>query len=313
MPYLIGNNDWEYIQQVDDAIDDDVDRALFVGGVLYSHAYKGEHPDTEVEAVERDRVSAFFQEFIAEQLEDGHTPEDVLQQTFLAGESEHAMPDDWERPGGPVLAVPRDDIEAIKGEYEDFVAQNQRYTEEDLAKVTGDTIGDNIFGGYRELPDDAYEGEGPKHSVDTNIINRSDMYIDLVEEIADVAKPDDVTIDDISEAETEADLIYTNNVIDWFDQPEDFFKTIDQAGDDDGYYLELYTTGGGYGTEEFDSAEQAKEMAEQATGRTAEIIETGAESNVYQLDHSGDTERKHASYHTHDIKDDENHVLLYLE
>lgn len=314
MVYFAGNNDWEYIQTVDDAIDDDIETALFVGGVLYSHAYKGEHPDTEVEAVEKNRMSAFFQEFIAEQLEDGKSPDDVLRNTFLATKSDRAQPDGWEeKPGGNLIA-PKEDIEAIKDEYSDFVRQHERYTEQDLAKITGQNPLNNVFGSFHEADQDFYEGEQQKHHVDLyELEHQRDTYIDVVSEISEVAKPDTITISDISDAETEADMIYTNNVIDWFDEPDQFFQAVDEAGDEDGYYLEIYTTGTAYGTKAFDDADEAKTMAEQATGRDAEVVSTDVQSNIYELHHNGDTEREHGTYHTQPIEDGDNHVVLYIE
>lgn len=314
MVYILGNNDMDYIEQVDDAIDDDIDRALFVGGVLYSHAYKASHPDTEVEAVEQDRMTAFFQEFVADQLEQGREPEEILQHTFLAAKSDEARPDDWEVRPGSTLYVPADDIEAIHGEYEDFVERNDRYTREDLAKVTGEEFFENVFGRFEEVDEELYDGDQQKHHVDLyEIEHQLDTYLDLVDEIGDVTRPDTIQIQDIGQAESDADLIYTNNVIDWFDSPSDFFNAIDKAGSDDGYYLEMYTTGTGYSSKTFDEPEEIKETAEEVTGRQAEIVETDAEGNVYETHHRGSTEEKYGTYNTHTIEDKDNHVLLYIE
>lgn len=314
MVYFVGNNDWEYIQQVDDAVEDDIDRTLFIGGVLYSHAYKGEHPERDVEAVEKNRMTAFFQEFIAEQLEDGKSPEDVLQNTFLASKSDNARPEDWETRGGGTMFVPHDDIEAIKGEYEDFVEQNDRYTQEDLAYVTGQNPIDNLFGRFDDVDDDLKDGDGQKQYVDLyELEHQRDTYLDIVNDISEIAKPDNIQINDISDAENDADMIYTNNVIDWFDEPEQFFQAVDNAGSEDGYYLEIYTTGTSYGTERFNNPDDVRELAEDATGRTAEVIETDVQSKIYEVTDHGDTEREHASYHTQPIEDGENHVLLYIE
>ncbi|MDY6778028.1 MAG: hypothetical protein SVU32_05140 [Candidatus Nanohaloarchaea archaeon] len=314
MVYILGNNEWDYIEQVDDAIDDDIDRALFVGGVLYSHAYKAHHPDTEVEAVEQDRMTAFFQEFVADEIQKGRDASEILQNTFLAAKSDRAMPENWERPAPSALLVPQEDIEAIHGEYEDFVERNDRYTREDLAAITGENPIENVFGRFEPVDEDEYSGDQQKHTVDLyEIEHQRHTYLDLVDEIGEVAEPDNIHVQDISEAEDDADLIYTNNVIDWFDSPEQFFTAVDRAGSDDGYYLELYTTGTGYGAEVFDDPEEIRDIAEQATGRTAEIIETDAEGNVYETQPDGDTETRFGTYNTHPIKDGDNHVLLYLE
>ncbi|MFB6241691.1 MAG: hypothetical protein ABEJ36_02705 [Candidatus Nanosalina sp.] len=232
---------------------------IFAGGVYYAHFFKSEEPDAHVSGLDKSRTTAVMQSYAAQSLLDSE-PDEVLQSLFLHPFMEN-LPPGWSARRGE-LRVPEDDYSEIRTDYRDFLKQSEFFDLDDEELLFGRNTSyfgnpRNSSGHYRiEL-----QGNRPGRSINP----------DILRETPDVAVPDGIETENMKDFSAEADVVWTNNVRDYFrmygDSLEDFLEAANQLGDtEEGYYLETYTADGA------DSHERLMKTAEELEGYRYEAV-----------------------------------------
>lgn len=85
--YVYPNQHLPYFRDVADIFEEDGlsyedSEVLFVGGAMYAHDFKADHPEAEVDVIERNPLTAYMQTFIAHQFELGHGRDEVRANLF---------------------------------------------------------------------------------------------------------------------------------------------------------------------------------------------------------------------------------------
>ena len=105
------------------------------------------------------------------------------------------------------------------------------------------------------------------------------------------------------------DVIYTNNVIDWFDDTEQFIRSVERLGSDDEFYLSTYTTAI---HNSFEDPDNLAERIGHETGREVEVIPSEASGKIHQVTHGKPIEEQ-PTHNTEDIEAGENGALLRID
>jgi hypothetical protein len=105
------------------------------------------------------------------------------------------------------------------------------------------------------------------------------------------------------------DVIYTNNVIDWFDDTEQFIRSVERLGSDDGFYLSTYTTAI---HNSFEGPDDLAERIIQETGREVEVIPSEASGKIHQVTYGKPIEEQ-PTHNTEEIEAGENGALLRID
>jgi len=85
--YVYPNQHLPYFRDVadifeQDGLDYEDSQVLFVGGTMYAHDFKANHPETEVDVIERNPFTAYLQTFVSHQFEQGYNRDEVRAHLF---------------------------------------------------------------------------------------------------------------------------------------------------------------------------------------------------------------------------------------
>lgn len=305
--YPLGNTSWDWFRgaartMADDGRDIDTAPAAFVGGTLYSHAYKHEHPDARVEAVEANPYSAALQSYAADRLAITGDPDVVRADLFLDPYTEGGR-DGWQAISNAFWA-PRDEVASITDRRESYI---------DGSDVFPDALNDGFSGAINSF----YGMHEEAHHTDDDLVavdlkrTKNDTYLHVLEEFDGVREPDGIHLSPVQDVDrVDAEIVFANNVPDWFDDMDAFAAAVDRVGSDDGYHLSCYTMPNRV---RFDDPGDAAAAVERATGRDATPVETDAAGTLHELLPYRSTGDRPARYNTADIAGGDNGAVLRID
>ena len=303
--YPLGNTSMEWFREVKDTVGSDgrdMEEAdvAYIGGTMYAGEHKGQHPESNVAVVETNPYAVALQSLGLDTLEETGDPDQVRENLFLQPYVEESDSVEF-FPDGYWMASER--VEEIVGRQTEFVENNHRMPD-GLAKGLNGGF-DSFYGRHEE----ASHTDEDLRSVNMKRTNR-DIFLGLPEQMEEVSQPDHIYIDPLQEADVgDRDVIFANNVPDWFNDFEDFFPAADRIGSEEGYHLAMYTTRM-HGS--FDSPEEVADVVTEVTGRAAQPLESEAEGTIYEHIRRNSGGEK-VPYNTEDIVAGENGAIIRVE
>ena len=305
--YPLGNTSMDWYRESHEALDEEMDGfesadVAYVGGTMYGAAHQGEYPDSDVKVVENNPYAAALQSLAVDRLMETGDPDEARRAVFLQPLVENRQEIDYYPDG---YWMPEEQVDDIVDIQEEFVHGDDRFPDSMTEGLNGN-IG-SFYGRHEE----------PFHT-DEDLLNvdlaftQNDTYLHLPDELDNLEHPSLVT-EPVEDADPEDiggnDVVYTNNVIDWFDDTEQFINSVERLGSDERFYLSTYTTAI---HNSFEDPDDLAERIGQETGREVEVIPSEASGKVHQVTH-GEPIEDQPTHNTEDIQAGENGALLRID
>ncbi len=129
--YVYPNQHLPYFRDVadifeEDGLDYENSDVLFVGGTMYAHDFKDDHPEADVDVVERNPLTAYLQAFVSHQFAQGYNQDEVKAQLFdYSAEVENGVLHTWNyRTELEAIGIDREDLNNNIKQHQDFASSN---------------------------------------------------------------------------------------------------------------------------------------------------------------------------------------------
>ena len=304
--YPLGNTSMDWFNGVRDTVEsdgadlEDAD-AAYIGGTMYAGEHKGQYPESDVAVVETNPYAAALQSLGLDTMEQTGDPDLVREDLFLQPYVEEDNSVDFFPDG---YWMPPERLQQVVDRQTEFVENDDRFPDGMAQGLNGRF--DSFYGRHEE----AHHTDEDLLGVDMKRTNK-DILLELPEQLEQVAQPDQLYIQPLQEADVSGrDVIFANNVPDWFDDFEEFVAAADGVGSNDGYHLAMYTTKM-HGT--FESPEEVAETVTDVTGREVRPLESDAEGTIYEHIRRNSDGEDEVPYNTEDIVAGENGAIIRVE
>ena len=300
--YPLGNTSMDWYRDTHEVLESEMDGfgtadVAYAGGTIYGAAHQGEYPESDVDVVESNVYAAALQSLAVDRMIETGDPDEARRALFLQPLMERDEEIDY-YPDGMWMPVGR--VEEVIEQQEEFIENDSRFPDSMVQGLNGYM---NSFYGMHEEP--AHTDEELRN-VDF-AFTKNDTYLGLPEELSDLEHPD-LSVEAVQETDVSGkDVVYTNNVIDWFDDTEQFIDAVTDIGSENGFYLSTYTTGI-HGS--FESPEELANRIKDQTGRETEVVPSEATGKVHEFDRA--RKGQEATHHTETIEEGENGALVRI-
>lgn len=301
--YPLGNTSMDWYRGTQETLEsemDDFDRAdvAYVGGTAYGAAHQGEYPESEVDVVESNLYAAALQSLAVDRLIETGDPDEARRAVFLQPLSEHDEDIEYYPDG---MWMPEERVERVIKQQEEFIRNDERFPDSMVHGLNGYM---NSFYGMHEEP---------SHT-DEDLVNvdfaftKNDTYLGLPEELGEPEHPG-ISVEPVQDTDVSGkDVVYTNNVIDWFDDTNDFINAVTGIGSEDGFYLSTYTTGL-HGS--FQDPDKLAGSITEETGRETEVIDSDASGQVHEFQRARPGQE--VTHNTENIEAGDNGALIKIK
>lgn len=302
--YPLGNTSMDWFRGINETLDSEMEGfeskdVAYVGGTVYGAAHQGEYPESDVTVVESNPYAAALQSLAVEKMIETGEPDEAREAVFLKPLKENRESIEY-YPNG--FWMPEEQVKEVVETQEEFIRTDDRFPDSMVEGLNGFM---NSFYGQHE---EANHSDRELRSVDLAFTN-DDTYLGLPEELEELEHPSIVTEPMESTQLSDRDILYTNNVIDWFDETGQFVDSVTEIGSDEGFYLSTYTTGI---HNSFENPEELADTVRDQTEREVEVVPTSASGKVHQVTLGEPTEGEPV-HETEDIQGGENGALLKIE
>lgn len=299
----MGNTSMDWYRENHETLDEEMDDfgssdVAYVGGTMYGAAHQGEYPESDVRVIENNHYAAALQSLAVDRLIDTGDPDEARRAVFLQPLIENREEIDYYPDG---YWMPEEEVKDIVDIQEEFVQEDDRFPDSMTEGLNGNM--NSFYGRHEEL----------SHT-DEDLLNidlaftQNDTYLNLPEELDQLEHPSLVT-EPVESTDMEGkDVLYTNNVIDWFDDTEQFINAVEELGSDEGFYLSAYTTAI---HNSFEDPDDLAEKVGQETSRDVEVVPSEASGKVHQITYGKPIDGQ-PTHNTEDIEAGENGALLKI-